>query len=221
MITKVLIVDDHEDVNNSVLEILKSQKITNVHRVQYCDDAYLQIKKGNLDGVPFDLVITDLSFKEDHRNCNICSGEELIILLREDYGTLPIIVYSMNDQLQKVRYLVSKYKVNAYVCKDRTGASELEEAIVAVSNNQPFLSPQIAHALSPKKDLEINDYDINLVKQLSLGLDQKEISALFAKTNVSPNSVSSIEKKLNKLRIQFKANNAIHLVSKMKDLGLI
>jgi len=145
----------------------------------------------------------------------------LIVLLREDYETLPIIVYSMNDQLQKVRYLVNKYKVNAYVCKDRTGASELEEAIIAVSNNQPFLSPQIAHALSPKKDLEINDYDINLVKQLSLGLDQKEISALFAKTNVSPNSVSSIEKKLNKLRIQFKANNAIHLVSKMKDLGLI
>jgi len=136
-------------------------------------------------------VITDLSFKEDHRNCNICSGEELIVLLREDYGTLPIIVYSMNDQLQKVRYLVSKCKVNAYVCKDRTGASELEEAIVAVSNNQPFLSPQIAHALSPKKDLEINDYDINLVKQLSLGLDQKEISALFAKTNVSPNSVNT------------------------------
>ncbi|MGC1633782.1 MAG: response regulator, partial [Gelidibacter sp.] len=39
--------------------------------------------------------------------------------------------------------------------------------------------------------------------------------------NTTPNSLSSIEKKLNKLRIQFKANNAIHLVAIVKDLGLI
>ena len=30
-----------------------------------------------------------------------------------------------------------------------------------------------------------------------------------------------IEKRLNKLKVQFKANNAIHLVAKVKDLGLI
>lgn len=221
MIRKVLIVDDHEDVNKSVLNILHSHGITNVHSSQYCDDAFLKIKKGDLDSDPFDLVITDLSFKPDHRTCNLCSGEELIAFLRKDYENLPIIVYSMNDQLQKVRHLFKDYHVNAYVCKDRKGASELEEAVTAIINDKQFLSPQIATALSPKSSLEITDYDIELVKQLSLGLDQKEISAYFLSINYKPNSISTIEKKLNKLRLQFKANNAIHLVSKMKDLGLI
>ena len=69
--------------------------------------------------------------------------------------------------------------------------------------------------------MEITDYDIELTKQLSLGLDQKRISRYFIENNISPGSVSSIEKRINKLRIKFKADNATHLIAKMKDLGLI
>ena len=69
--------------------------------------------------------------------------------------------------------------------------------------------------------LEIEDYDIKLIKFLSKGLSQDEISAHLKTNNISPSSLSSIEKRLNKLRIQFKANNAIHLVAIVKDLGLI
>ena len=68
---------------------------------------------------------------------------------------------------------------------------------------------------------EINDYDIELLKQLSQGLSQEDISHNFKTNAISPNSLSTIEKRLNKLRIQFKANNAIHLVAIVKDLGLI
>jgi hypothetical protein len=56
---------------------------------------------------------------------------------------------------------------------------------------------------------------------MSNGLSQDEISQLFKKNNISPSSLSTIEKRLNKLRIQFRANNAIHLVAIAKDLGLI
>lgn len=221
MFTKVLIVDDHDDINKSVLDILKSFGISNIKNAQYCDDAFLKIKKADYDKAPFDLLITDLSFKKDHRDCKITSGEDLIATLRKDYKDLPIIVYSMKDQLQKVRQLINHFKVNAYVCKDRKGSIELAKAIEAVSKNKQYLSSQIAGALSPKIDLEITDYDIQLAKQLSLGLDQKSISRYFNDQNISPSSVSSIEKQLNKLRDKFKADNAIHLVSKMKDLGLI
>ncbi|WP_299522545.1 response regulator [Winogradskyella sp.] len=221
MFKKVLIVDDHDDINNGVLDILKTHGITNIHNSQYCDEAYLKIKRAELDKDPFDLLITDLSFKEDHRECDIISGEDLIAKLREQNNNLPIVVYSMKDQLQKVRLLVNKYSVNAYVCKDRKGSQELSEAINSVYNKKLFLSPQVANALSSKVDLEITDYDIELTKQLSLGLDQKGISRYFIENNISPGSVSSIEKRINKLRIKFKADNATHLVAKMKDLGLI
>ncbi|MEC3906007.1 response regulator [Tamlana sp. 2201CG12-4] len=221
MFNKVLIVDDHDDINQAVLNILNKKNIENVQNAQYCDDAYLKIKKAVFDQHPFDLLITDLSFKKDHRACKITSGENLIAILKLEYPDLPIIVYSMDDRLQKVRTLVNRYQINGYVCKDRKGSMELSKAIKAVYNNTRFLSYQVKNALSPKSDLEIDDFDIALMKQLSLGFSQLQISTIFSQKNIVPNSLSSVEKRLNKLKDKFKANNATHLITIVKDLGLI
>ena len=163
MFKKVLIVDDHDDINKSVLNILNTYNIVNVEKVQYCDDAHLKIKKEALNKQPFDLVITDLSFKKDHRECKICSGEALAATLRTEYPELSIIVYSMDTRLQRVRTLINKNRINAYVCKDRKGSQELSIAIQDVYNKKQFLSPQVKNALSPKSNLEIDDYDICLL----------------------------------------------------------
>ncbi|OEK09508.1 transcriptional regulator [Flavivirga aquatica] len=221
MFKKVLIVDDHDDINNGVLNILNTFNIETIQNAQYCDDAHLKVKKAVFDGQNFDLLITDLSFKKDHRECKISSGEELIATLKIEYPELPIIVYSMNSLLQKVRTLINKHHINAYVCKDRKGSLELSQAIEAVYNKKLFLSPQVKNALSSKSDSEIDDYDIELIKQLSLGLSQTEISKHFEQHHITPSSLSSVEKRLNKLKDLFKANNAIHLVSIIKDLGLL
>jgi len=223
MFKKVLIVDDHASANIGVLEVLDGLKIekTNIQKSQYCDEAYLKIKRAILDQVPFDLVITDLQFKKDHREEKLTSGEDLIAVLRKDYPELPIIVFSGITLLQKVRLLFNNYKINAYVCKGRYASRELTNAIEKVYNKQMFLSEDVKQALSPKNDLEITDFDIELAKQLSLGKVQSQISEYFKTNKIIPSSVSSIEKRLNKLRIQFKADNATHLVAKMKDLGLI
>ncbi|WP_338357072.1 response regulator [Yeosuana marina] len=221
MFEKVLIVDDHDVVNEGVLAVLKSKGIDQVHKAQYCDEAFLKIKRAVFDNQPFDLLITDLSFKKDYHESKLLSGEDLIAALRPDFPDLQIIVYSMEDRLQKVRILINKHHINSYVCKGRKGATELEKAIECVYNNELFLSPQVENALSSRTNLEITDYDIELIKQLSLGLSQGEISNLLEKNNITPNSLSSVEKRLNKLKDQFKANNSIHLVAIVKDLGLI
>jgi DNA-binding NarL/FixJ family response regulator len=221
MFSKVLISDDLGSINQGVLTILDTLKVLKFEQVQYCDDAYIKIKRGILDKEPYQLLITDLSFMPDHREQKLSSGEALIRELRTEYPELKIIVYSVEDRLQKVRRLMQIHKVNAYVCKGRRGLIELAQAIESVYDNNTFLSDQIAHALSPNSDLEIEDYDIQLIKQMANGLSQDEISQLFKKNNISPSSLSTIEKRLNKLRIQFKANNAIHLVAIAKDLGLI
>lgn len=221
MFKKVLIVDDHEIVNKGVLDILNTFNIPCVKKAQYCDEAHLKIKRAIFDKEPFDLLITDLSFKADHRESKLISGEDLIKTLKQEYPELPIIVFSMEDRLQKVRSLINNYQINAYVCKDRKDSLELSRAIEAVYNKEQFLSNQVEQALSPKIDLEVDDYDIELVKQLSEGLSQDEVSHYFKTNNISPNSLSSVEKRLNKLKDKFKANNAIHLVAIVKDLGLI
>jgi len=221
MFQKVLIADDHDDVNRGVAALLDTMNAGDIYSAQYCDEAWLKIKKEALEGNPFDLLITDLSFKKDHRDCNISSGEELIASIRTEYPAMRIIVYSMKDQIQKVRALINKHGVNAYVLKDRNGSVELKKALEKVHNNIIHVSPQVSRALKRSRSLEIADYDIELLKQLSHGLSQQKFSKRFKEQNVSPSSLSSLEKRLNALRLQFKANNAIHLVSIVKDLGLI
>lgn len=221
MFKKVLINDDHDAIIDNVAQILNNNNVDTIEKSQYCDEAFLKIKKAELDNEPFQLLITDLSFKRDHRNTKINNGEDLIIKLRQDYSTMPIIVYSMKDQLQKVRVLVNHYAVNGYVCKDRKGSIELDRAIKSVVTGELFLSPQVCRALNPKSNLEIDNFDIHLLNLLSKGMSQDEISSNLKSNAISPNSLSTVEKRLNKLKIQFKANNATHLVAVTKDLGII
>ncbi|WP_298520763.1 response regulator [uncultured Kordia sp.] len=221
MFTKVLIAEDMDDINTGVLTVLSEMEITTIDHAQYCDDADLKAKRARKDEKPYELLITDLSFVKDHREQNLNSGEELIAKLRSEHPNLKIIVYSVEDKLQRVRRLVSEYGIDAYVCKGRKSLQELANAIKEVYKGEQYLSQKISGALSPKNDMEIDDYDIGLLKLLSKGLSQDEIAKDLKARSVSPNSLSSIEKRLSKLKIYFKANNAIHLIANAKDLGLI
>lgn len=221
MFKNVLVSDDLISINLGMLTILDDLKVDQVTSVQYCDDAYLRIQRAEKDDKPFELLITDLSFKKDHRDERLQSGEDLIKVLHATVPNLKIIVYSIEDRVQTVKRLINDYGVKGYVCKGRRGLHELKEAIQAVYDDGSYVSETVAQALSKKSDLEIDDYDILMLKHLSLGMSQEQISQLYRDKNMSPSSLSSIEKRLNKLRIQFKAKNAIHLVAIVKDLGLI
>jgi len=221
MFKKVIVAEDQDDINKGVVASLQELEVPQIEHVQYCDDAYLKIKRAAMDQEPFELLITDLSFNADHRDQKLSSGEDLSAVLRKEFPDLKIIMYSVEDRLQRVRHMIQKLGINAYVCKGRHGLKDLSNAIELVNNDKTYLSSHVSNALRPSQDLEIDDFDLLLVEKLSHGLSQDEISSEFKTKNISPSSLSSIEKRLNKLKIEFKANNAIHLVSKVKDLGLI
>jgi DNA-binding NarL/FixJ family response regulator len=221
MFKKVLIADDLASINKGVKTITDNLKIKNAQLDQYCDTVYLKIKKAQLNNDPFELLITDLSFMPDHREETFKSGEELIQALKKEHPSLIIIVYSVEDRIQKVRQLLTEHNINGYVCKGRRGLIELEAAIQSVFNGQTYVSPQVSNALKLNRDQEISSFDIELIKQVSLGLTHIEISDLFKQNSISPNGLSSLEKRLNRLKDQFQASNIIHLVSIVKDLGLI
>ena len=221
MFKKVIVAEDQDDINKGVVASLQELEVQEIQHVQYCDDAYLKIKKAAMDQKPFELLITDLSFNVDHREQKLTSGEDLSTVLRKEFPELKIIMYSVEDRLQRVRHMMQKLGINAYVCKGRHGLKDLSNAIELVNNDKTYLSSHVSNALRPSNDLEIDDFDLLLVEKLSHGLSQGEISSELKMNNISPSSLSSIEKRLNKLKVEFKANNAIHLVAKVKDLGLI
>ena len=61
---------------------------------------------------------------------------------------------------------------------------------------------------------------IQLIKQLSIGVPQEKMDEKFKELGITPNSKSTIEKRVSKLKDYFKANNTVHLISIAKDLGI-
>lgn len=216
MFEKILIAEDLKGINEGILSYLNENlEIEKLDLVQYCDDAYLKYKKAILDEEPYDLLITDLSFEDDHREQKLTSGDELATKIRETDADTKIIVYSVEKKFSKIKKLIEIVGLNGYVCKGRNGLDELVTSIKEVYTGNTYLSPEARPALTKKDVMELNDFDIEILKHLADGHIQKDIGKLmFAST-------SSVEKRLNALKIVFRAKNATHLVSIIKDLGLI
>lgn len=222
MFTKVLIADDIDFNDLGAAQILKELKVEEVQYAKYCDEALLKIKKAALDNEPYQLLISDLSFKADHNENQLNSGEELIQAVRAIYPEIKIIVFSIEDRFHRIKLLFDELQVNGYVLKGRNTMYDLKIAIQKAYNNQTEnISAELQHLFQDKTTSEINNYDILLIKNLSIGISQESMETVFKEGGITPNSKSSIEKHINKLKIYFKANNTVHLVSIAKDLGII
>lgn len=223
MFKKVLIAEDLDSICQTIIQTLKNLSITHIEHVKYCDDAYIRIKKAQNQNKPFDLLISDLSFKKDHRDNKLANGEELIAAVKKKQPTIKTIIFSIEDKSFKINSLFTDLEINAFVIKGRNSIKELEKAIQSIYNgNTRILLPEInSNTINEKSIIEIEAYDILLLKLLSKGLIINEIASEFKKTEVLPNGNSSIEKRLNKLKTYFKANNNVHLIALAKDMGLI
>lgn len=60
-----------------------------------------------------------------------------------------------------------------------------------------------------------------IAQSLAAGLTQREISELFKKQNITPNSVSVIEKKIKEMKGKNKANTLFHLAVILRKKGII
>ena len=67
MFNKTLVVEDFDSVSTTMINAIKEIHIPEIHLAKYCDEAYLKIRKALLNEKPFDLLICDLSFKNDFR----------------------------------------------------------------------------------------------------------------------------------------------------------
>jgi DNA-binding NarL/FixJ family response regulator len=222
MFQKILIAEDFDFINSGLKAVLDSLKITEIVHVSYCDEALLKLKKATLDNEPFDLLISDLSFEEDHHQQKLKSGEDLITAVRKEFLDLKIIVFSVEDKSFRIQHLYTNLQINGYVWKSRNGQKELEKAIEHLSiSNEFYISPALQGCIHPKNTIEITEYDVFIIECLSKGFLQEAISLQLKEKGFSPFSVSSIEKRLKFLKEHFNANNPTHLVAIAKDFGLI
>lgn len=221
MFKKVLIAEDLDSISLGLHTILESMSIIQIETSKYCDDAIIKFKKAIYDNEPFDLLVTDLSFKQDHRNTKIASGEDLITAVKTIMPATKILAYSIEDKPYKVRQLFDYAGIDAYICKSRESAKEFPNALKAIYTGNKYVSPQLEQVFKNTNTMEIDQNDVAVLRYLMNGLQQDEISQKFKEVGRSGSSTSSIEKRINKLKIFFKAKTNAHLISIAKDMGVI
>jgi DNA-binding NarL/FixJ family response regulator len=222
MFRKILIIEDIDSISLGLTALLEKNFIAEVHTTKYCDEGYLKIKKAFMDDTPYDLIITDLSFKDDPtRECLMTSGEELIKRLQEEQIFPKIIVYSVEGKPFLIRSLFSEKSINGFIVKGRESSTELLEAIVAIAKGDIYISLEFSNILKQQPVFEIDKFDVEILKLLSEGCTQEDISVVFKRNNYPSPSTSSIEKKINKLKFILKAQNSIHLVAIAKDMRIV
>lgn len=221
MFKKILIAEDHEAINLSVQRTVKELQIPVADQVFYCDDALEKVKKSLRENDPYDLIITDLYYDEDHHPQTLTSGKEMIAAIKEILPEVKVIFFSGEHKSAVIDSLFTTLQINGFVRKGRNDAKELKKAISVVAEGKKYLSLDMKHDLKELNSYEFTSYDITLISLLSQGVFLKNIPTYLQSNNIKPSSLSSVEKRLTGLREGLKINNNEQLVAFCKDLGLI
>jgi len=221
MFKKILIAEDHESINISVRKTLEDLNIPTVDYVYYCDDAIGKIQKALRENQPYDLLITDLYYEEDHHTQTLKDGKELIEKAKELQPGLKVIVFSAERKSGVIENLFSDYHINGYVQKARNDSKDLKKSIASVYIGENYLSFDLKQEMKKFNNYEFSTYDIVIVSLLSKGILQKNIPAHLEEKSIRPSSLSSVEKRLNSLKEDLSVNSNEQLVAFCKDLGII
>ena len=221
MIRKVLIAEDHESANISVQTTLEALGIQQVEWVYYCDDALAAITKASRAGTSYDLLITDLSFEQDHRPQQIQGGAALVAAARLVQPDLKVLVFSAESKAATIEQLFDQYQVDGFVRKARDDAKELKQAIQQIADNKTYFPRQLSQLIKQKNAYEFTSFDIALIEFLAKGIRQKDIPAALQQRQIQPSGLSSVEKRLNHMREELECSSNEQLVAFCKDKGII
>lgn len=223
MFEKVLIAEDHETINLSLQKTMSDLgiKLDTTDYVHYCDHALNRIKKALQEGKPYELLITDLSFDDDHTVQEITDGRALIKAAKEIQPDLKVLIFSIENRLSVARTLMNELHIDAYVPKARHDAQDLKLAIEAVNQHRKFISDRLKKDIGIEKHHDFIEFDRTIISLLSQGTKQKEIPDYLQQHNIKPSSLSSVEKRLNVIKDALGFSNNEQLVAYCKDKKII
>lgn len=223
MFKKILIAEDIDSVSLGLKTWLASQyPNADIRSTKYCDEALLKVKRSVAENAPFDLVISDLTFTEDHLPATIKTGEELIVLIKKLLPKSKIIVYSIYDNPQRIYNVFHNLEINAFIAKGRNSIDEFAEALnLLYTSEATFISPHLLQWVEETNQTDISDDDILLLQWLARGISQKDMSIKLQELNKSYQNIASVEKKLKRLKQMLNASSSIQLIANAKDLGII
>lgn len=221
MFKKVLVAEDHEITNISVQKTLEAFGIAENKYVYYCDHAIAWIRNALRSGMPYELLITDLYFEDDHNEQKLSSGVELIKAVREVQPSLKVIVFSAENRPAIIDDLFKTLSIDGYVRKARRDAQHLKEALETVYRHKVYLAPDLKQTVKEKNSHEFSAFDVTILSLLSQGLLQKDIPYYLQQKDIKPSGLSSVEKRLNLMKEVLGFSKNEQLIAYCKDIGII
>lgn len=222
MLKKILIVEDIDSINTGIVTILRDKFSFEIRQTNSCDKALIKIKKSIQIYEPFDLIISDLSFKTDGLlTPQLKNGVELLKEAKKILPTLKTIVYTIEDKPLLIKSLIEDLEVDGFVLKGLSSLSELCKAIDKISKGEKYFTNEVLQIVKNNSSITFEEYDVALLELLAKGLTQEEISNVLKINGITPSSVSAIEKRINRMRTTLRARNNIQMVAIAKELSLI
>ncbi|EHQ25890.1 response regulator transcription factor [Mucilaginibacter paludis] len=220
MFEKVLIAEDHQTTSISVKQILAELRIQNCDYAYYCDEALTRIRNEQASGQAYELLITDLSFGPGSHSQILTGGAALIAAARQVQPDLKILVFSIENKPIVIERLFDELKINGYVGKGREDALELRQAVENIAKGRRHIPAGLRHAVKQINAHDFSEIDLTIVRLISEGKSQKQISAYFTENAIKPSSLSTIEKRLALMREAYGFSNNEQLIVYCRETGL-
>ncbi len=220
MFERVLIAEDHSCVNDWVLQTLTKLGASRIQRAHHCDDAFNLLKIALGESLPFELLVTDLSFRA-RREQHLADGAELIAAARELQPDLKVLVFSGEEEPTVVTTLVERFGINGYILKGSRDEEDMTAAIDAIAHQKLFVSQEFRQAVRAKNAHDFTDYDIIVISELANGTYQKNIPYVLEEKGFKNSSLRSVEKRLGQIRDAYGLTKNEQLIAYCKDHWII
>lgn len=203
--------------------------------IQELNSARFRKEVGNPPGKRIDPLGDQLSWEMLLNHLNgvvrlwiISSDRDYFTEYKESFYLNPILASNISEKNPEVEVKVYNKLSEALKdfnkeVKDFTLPDNLELDSISLKESIDLYKNEFTSAnfqISNEEELTFDLYDLQLLKLLSDGYTQFEIVKEFDKIGYLTSN-SFIEKRINKLKIYFNALNTIHLISLVKDRGLI
>lgn len=219
-IRRVLIVEDIDSIMLGLTTLLRDLPECVAHTSKTSQEAIRMIESSITEQQPYDLIITDLA-PIDNAGYAPRQGIDFVEKIKLLLPATRIIIYSAEKKPFLIYRLFINKLINGFIAKDRDSLNLFPRVFrLFEAGHSTFISPQLQPMIDREANKEIEDYDIMLLELLAVGNTQSDISAIL-KERGATSSVSSIEKRINRLKILLEAQNTIHLIAIAKDTGII
>jgi DNA-binding NarL/FixJ family response regulator len=217
----ILIVDKHPFVIDLYTDIINKTNTKGQYNFQFITATNTEnaIQKINLqleankhiNVAFFDINITPFE--------KIQSGSDLILFLKQKYPTCKVVIVTDLEEPIKIYNLIQKVNIEVILCKSDMNYEMLSKLCIDVDFKQKYMSDSVQEKIAflTKKKLNLDHFDLEIIEKMSQGIKTIDLP------NFIPLSLSAIEKRKAKLKIDFIENKGTDkmLLDKLKSLGLL